>query len=586
MNISFPYGVWSGDVTSSSIVVSTKVECCEVSYQGLPYVLSDKKHKSIPINVEISTGPYFDRKFGLDVRSYRIKAKRCSSNYRVQPGDYVLKAEIFDLSPSQIYFYRFIYVDCNKKIISSMGSFTTLPDPSSDVSISFAVISCKNIPPFTPINGLVNDASIKFVHFNGDTIYSDLYTDPKKINPKDLLCFYRNLYMQLHDRDYVGDSLIRLYQNTPFYNNWDDHEIIDNYSGNSCGYAIQTSTSQGLHQVERLKQPGYRAFIEYSTITSRLENYSVTCIQSKNQAKLKIDPIAAENLVNNQVFRKFKINKMIENFILDERQYRDTSYYIPNDVNFPFIPVLPPSNPNDPNGPSLTIDQLLSIPVLGPLLNNIKENNPELFAGVFGPPGFKSPLRNLDLTILGSTQFEWLKMSLLTSNAKFKFIINEVPISNFFVLPYDYWLGYYKQRQELLDFIEDNNIQNVIFLTGDVHFSSIIRVNNGQNKRVTIWEITTGPIGQETYAVDIESISSSLNPEIVYGFINAFHADIDHGGIPGLTDDTLKYFDINNPNYMKVNYDSNNNSVTISIRDKNGNIIVDPLGRIGSITLS
>lgn len=73
---------------------------------------------------------------------------------------------------------------------------------------------------------------------------------------------------------------------------------------------------------------------------------------------------------------------------------------------------------------------------------------------------------------LGETQMVWLKNKLLLSDATFKFIAigSQVLNDNHFGESY---AEYSKERNELLDFIANNNIKGVLFLTGDKHFSEL-----------------------------------------------------------------------------------------------------------------
>ena len=54
-----------------------------------------------------------------------------------------------------------------------------------------------------------------------------------------------------------------------------------------------------------------------------------------------------------------------------------------------------------------------------------------------------------------------------SSNARFKMVMNELPIQQYYVLPYDRWEGYEAERQQVLR--ELRNVKNVVFLTTDVH---------------------------------------------------------------------------------------------------------------------
>lgn len=75
--------------------------------------------------------------------------------------------------------------------------------------------------------------------------------------------------------------------------------------------------------------------------------------------------------------------------------------------------------------------------------------------------------------ILGAEQMEWLKTGLSNSSAKWKIIAQQVmfgqltpfgvPINN------DQWDGYSADRDELIKHLKNNNIDNVVVLTGDIH---------------------------------------------------------------------------------------------------------------------
>ena len=59
-------------------------------------------------------------------------------------------------------------------------------------------------------------------------------------------------------------------------------------------------------------------------------------------------------------------------------------------------------------------------------------------------------------TMLGSTPVQALHAGVKASKATFKVVMNEVPIQQFYALPYDRWEGYEAERQELLHFLQDN----------------------------------------------------------------------------------------------------------------------------------
>ena len=66
--------------------------------------------------------------------------------------------------------------------------------------------------------------------------------------------------------------------------------------------------------------------------------------------------------------------------------------------------------------------------------------------------------------------------------------------------PVDRWEAYGKQRTEILSYIDDNNIEGVVWLSGDFHLAFIANVSTsgaGANQR----EILAGPGGQSPNAL-------------------------------------------------------------------------------------
>jgi phosphodiesterase/alkaline phosphatase D-like protein len=77
-------------------------------------------------------------------------------------------------------------------------------------------------------------------------------------------------------------------------------------------------------------------------------------------------------------------------------------------------------------------------------------------------------------------QMDWLKQTLLDSPCHFKVILNSVPITNMpFVwdfAAFDRWEGFPDSRNELLSFIDQNQIDNVWFISGDFHVCFVSRL--------------------------------------------------------------------------------------------------------------
>lgn len=92
--------------------------------------------------------------------------------------------------------------------------------------------------------------------------------------------------------------------------------------------------------------------------------------------------------------------------------------------------------------------------------------------------------------MLGEQQLNWLLTSLKKSNAKFKIVVCNSPITN----PVDdieNFAFYKRERKDLLDFINENKIGGVIFISAKKDYAEITRmVRAGAHDLV---EITAGP---------------------------------------------------------------------------------------------
>ena len=97
---------------------------------------------------------------------------------------------------------------------------------------------------------------------------------------------------------------------------------------------------------------------------------------------------------------------------------------------------------------------------------------------------------------LSPAQFDWLVAGLRDSPAVFKIVLNSVPIGEF---PYpstsDRWIGYPAQREALLSAITLEEIEGVVFISGDFHNASAGRVA-AEGPGAQVPEFLVGPGGQ------------------------------------------------------------------------------------------
>ncbi|UTV81640.1 alkaline phosphatase D family protein [Acidithiobacillus sp. YTS05] len=98
--------------------------------------------------------------------------------------------------------------------------------------------------------------------------------------------------------------------------------------------------------------------------------------------------------------------------------------------------------------------------------------------------------------MFGKTQLDWLKNALLSSHARFKFIAAGGQMLNDDDA-YEGWNLYPEERQDFLDWLANNQIRGVIFLSGDRHISELMRRPRPRysGKHVyPLWEITSSPL--------------------------------------------------------------------------------------------
>ena len=91
-------------------------------------------------------------------------------------------------------------------------------------------------------------------------------------------------------------------------------------------------------------------------------------------------------------------------------------------------------------------------------------------------------IASAERTMLGSTQMKWFTNKLSESDAQWKIIGNQVIFSYLnwgfptFDINLDSWDGYPAERSKIIEYIKSNEINNVVFVTGDTHSSWALEV--------------------------------------------------------------------------------------------------------------
>ena len=180
------------------------------------------------------------------------------------------------------------------------------------------------------------------------------------------------------------------------------------------------------------------------------------------------------------LYRTFRWGKNLELFFLDERSFRSAKAddACGND--------LAPAAPQSVRDGFATLAPALRNPVSA---------------------GCTAALNDPARTMLGGAQYAAFTAAIKASRATWKVIVNEVPIQQYYALPYDRWEGYAAEREKLLRFLQAN-VRNAVFLTTDTHANFVNEVRYrtfGSVESSGIWEVVTGPVATNTFAKEIDS---------------------------------------------------------------------------------
>ena len=151
-------------------------------------------------------------------------------------------------------------------------------------------------------------------------------------------------------------------------------------------------------------------------------------------------------------------------------------------------------------------------------------------------------------TMLGEEQYAWLQATLANSTATWKFIVTSVPLSYPTGFPQpevdgrDSWAnyteksGYETELLSLIFFIENQDIDNVVFLTGDTHWPFAISYDPDHNGEANFHEFGSSPISAIVLP-PVETPDPTLNPTVLYAegefqgtLFNFGHIAVDEDG--------------------------------------------------------
>ncbi len=358
-----------------------------------------------------------------------------------------VKVEVTDLQPGTDYYYRVTDAAGDTEI----GEFTTSTEIGTYAGFRFgATGDWQQAPPYPSLaNGAQRDLEL-FIKL-GDNIYADLETPalPGVSQGRELSDFRTKHGEILTSR--VGlNTVPELYASTSILATTDDHEIVDNFAGGatpgdspdapdtgSSDEPLFTDNVEFVNDTE-VYERALQAYQEYHPLQDRF--YGETG-----------DPRTAKE---RQLYRYNTYGSDATVIMLDSRSFRDAQ--------------IEPVNLGDPSDASRFLRE------------------------AFDP----------SRTLLGREQVEDLKADLLDAEANgisWKFITIPEPIQNFGLLnAEDRFEGYAAERNEILQFIDENDIDNVVFIAGDFHGTIVNNLTyqttaGGEQIASNAFEVVTGP---------------------------------------------------------------------------------------------
>jgi phosphodiesterase/alkaline phosphatase D-like protein/predicted AlkP superfamily pyrophosphatase or phosphodiesterase len=363
-----------------------------------------------------------------------------------------VKVDVTGLTANTDYFYRAVDGTGAK----ATGKFSTAAAVGQLTGLKFGVTGDwrGELAPYPAISN-ADTANLKFFVELGDTIYSDV-ASPAVKNPDGTekaqattLADYRAKQAEVYSSRYGLNTFGDLRSATSILATYDDHEVTNDFAGGQ-DLAKSTAAQQalfgattGLINDSPLFENGLQAFQEYNPIRDLTYN----------------TPNDARTDGERKIYRYNTFGKDAATFVLDARSFRDTE------------------------------------------LAGVANTSDAAQVGAFLTKSF-DPTR----TLLGKQQVQDLKADLLNaqnSGTTWKFVMVPEPIENIGILGAgDRFEGYAAERTEILKYVNDNKIENVVFVAADFHGTLVNNLTYqtapGQAQIATsAFEIVTGSVAYD-----------------------------------------------------------------------------------------
>jgi alkaline phosphatase D len=470
-------------------------------------------------------------RYSLEVAQNRRFRGAKARSVRARKGhDNTVQTKVKRLRANKRYWFRFVGKGGKR---SDVGTFVTAPKRSQNKTIEFAWSGDQDFNsapgqsiPFWNDGGVLRQMRAERNAFNvmlGDTIYSDSEI-PGRLNPIALSVKQKWAKYKINLRN---KALRDLRRSAGFYSQWDDHEFVNDFS------PAENSFDNGVNVNGRtLYRRGMQAFRDYAPVGFTRRD---------------------------GLYRRMRWGRNLELFFLDQRSFRSANADEGGVCNNPSTgrPDVAPTAPQSTRNLFALVDPSLAQPVSQACLDRIN---------------------SADRTFLGKRQLSRFLSQIKASSARFKVIINEMPIQQYYVLPYDRWEGFEAERKQILR--ELQSVKNVIFLTTDVHATLINdarfqTLEQGGPQNSGILDVTVGPVATANFALEIDDTTGQQNSGTLVD--TAFFTPPPPGGV-GMQCSVMDSF-----SYGQVKVTSS--QLTITPKNINGQTLVDN-GRPCTVTLN
>jgi phosphodiesterase/alkaline phosphatase D-like protein len=397
-------------------------------------------------------------KVAVDRRMRRVVAGAKLTAKRSNDG--TMQKTIRGLKPGMTYWYRFCR---GVRTCSAKGRFETAPRSASSSRIHFAVTGDADPTPLpgesTPFYGTYEAFRAMRRERNDFNVFmgDTIYSDTGVDGPPALTAKQK---WAKYAQGLGLRNQRKLRASGSVYSHWDDHEFINDFSIPEDG--------------ERLYKAGVRAFTDYAPV-----GYSS----------------------RDGLYRTFRWGKNVEVFFLDERSFRSAKASAGGTCDNP-----------DTGSPDLAA----TAPVA-------KRNLFALLIPSLAQPvsqACKNAINDPKRTLLGARQLRRFLDDVESSDARWKVIMNETPVQQFYGLPYDRWEGYAYERVMLLQELQKRGVSDLVFFTTDTHaaFANVVRertysddiapANAGPTASETPYnDYIIGPVATEPFWPEIDAVT-------------------------------------------------------------------------------